>query len=395
MNERIAILGGGQLSYYLCKAARQMGLDTVVVTPNIGSTATFAADESIEGNLDLAQWHSLLAIQDATVTFEVDAISPDLLHRLETIGNAATLSQVSALKLLQDKTVQKRWLNHHDFLTSTAMSFAGERHLALEFAKTHGYPVVQKVARGGYDGQGVQVLRSEADLDKLWPVLSLIEVYIPFRQELTVLVARSTTEEIVGYEPVATYFNDEGHVLDYVIAPAPIPADLASRARLLAEAVISKLGGVGIYAVELFLTADNQLLVNEISARVHNTGNHTLEAAETSQFEQHLRAISGQSLGSTARCAPVTVMRNLLNGVQTLDALTSRPPHQHKEGRAVLHWYGKKPERYLRKMGHITASGDTLEEAWAAVHALEEQLKIWVQSEPPEPARHASSDEFG
>lgn len=376
MKERVAILGGGQLSYFLSTAARNLGLESVVITPNADSPATFAADQSVKGRLDTAQWHALLAVQDATITFEIDAISPALLDRLETIGNSATIAQIRALRLLQDKTTQKRWLTTQGFLTAPAIAFDGERHLAEEFVRAHGFPIVQKLARGGYDGQGVQVITDEKGLDHLWQVTSLLEQYVPFVQELTVLVARSTTGELKGYEPVATNFNNEGNLLDHLIAPAPIGDDLTSRARLLAEAVINRLDGVGIYAVELFLTNDNQLLVNEISARVHNTGNHTLEATATSQYEQHLRAILGWPLASTEPKGPVTVMRNLLNGKQTLNALADRPPHSKAAGKAVLHWYGKQADRYLRKMGHITATGHTEHEAWASIHALETRLGI-------------------
>ena len=141
-----------------------------------------------------------------------------------------------------------------------------------------------------------------------------------------------------------------------------------------------------MYAVELFLTDNNQLFVNEISPRVHNTGNHTLETTKTSQYEQHLRAITGRALGSTARRAPVTVMRNILNVAHPLGDLASELPHEVREGSAVLHWYGKKADRPMRKLGHITAWGNTLEEAWLAVRKVENTLcTLWSIESTSEP----------
>jgi 5-(carboxyamino)imidazole ribonucleotide synthase len=273
--------------------------------------------------------------------------------------------------VLQDKLLQKQWLVRNGLPTLPFRAFAAEDD--AERAGCFGYPLVQKARRGGYDGRGVQIIRSEQQRESLWPVASLIEPFMEGVRELAILAARSSSGEVVCFDPVELIFDGKRNVLDMVVAPAPITQRQAALARAIAHRTLNRLDSVGLFALELFLNRDGDLVINEISPRVHNSGHHTLESCETSQFEQHLRAVIGLPLGSTLQLQPC-VMQNLLSSTENSQIRGSEAfkicnLQQH----TFIHWYGKKTASPGRKMGHVTALGDTTdiarERAAAALHS--------------------------
>jgi 5-(carboxyamino)imidazole ribonucleotide synthase len=220
-----------------------------------------------------------------------------------------------------------------------------------------GLPLVQKSAFGGYDGRGVQIIRTEGDLHRLWPGPSLVEAFVTHDQEIAVLTARGRDGAVVSYPPAGMRFNGQANVLETVTCPARLPAAVARQAVTLAENIVVALGGVGLFAVELFVTGsgpESAVLVNEISPRVHNAGHLTMEAFDTSQFAQHLRAVAGLPLGEVTQTRPA-VMKNILYTPELDVPDAAGPISSEPSANVFVHWYGKKGVKPLRKIGHITA----------------------------------------
>ncbi len=231
---------------------------------------------------------------------------------------------------------------------------------------------VQKAQTGGIDGQGVQIIKTE-NASELWQQPSLVEAFVPHVRELAVLIVRGTSGEVKSYPVVELRFCSETNVLLIANSPARVSAEIEASARSLGERVITAMQGVGVFAIELFETHDGELLVNEISPRVHNSGHMTIEAHECSQYQQHIRAVLGQSLASTEQALP-GAMTNLLYS-DSLAQFLGKPFSAWPESQGThIHWYGKTAARIGRKMGHITSTGDSLDEAVARVALTSKNL---------------------
>jgi len=318
------------------------------------------ADRVLPGAADDLDMAEVLVRDSDIVTFEIEAVGSAVLDRLaaaDAAGEVSVRPGAGVLATLRNKAVQKRWLAAQGLPTAPFQVF-DDAGSALTPATLAGFalPVVQKAQVGGYDGRGVHILRSVADLDRLLPGPCLVEDFVEHVAELAILVARGVGGEIRCYDPVALRFEPDHHILDQVIAPAELTPVLAERCRHLAVAAVEALGGVGVFALELFLTPADEIIINEISPRVHNAGHLTLEACRTSQFEQHIRAIAGLELGSTELVEPAA-MRNLL--WRGAAAPAARLPARVAGSRAHVHWYDKTEGRPWRKMGHLTALGST------------------------------------
>jgi 5-(carboxyamino)imidazole ribonucleotide synthase len=358
---RVGIIGGGQLGWMLCRAAQELHLDTIVLTPQAECPAAAQAGQLLIGGLDDTAAARRLAVAADVITFEIEAVAPSVLELLAAAAESGSVRihpAPSILLLLQSKLRQKLWLDTQDFPTAAFVEGTGSPGDAAA-AKTLGLPMVQKAAFGGYDGRGVQVIRKAADLGGLWPVPSVLETYVADATELAVIVARGMDGSMVTYQPASMHFCPVGNILDTVCAPAAISRDLAARAMRLAEGIVDRLEGVGVFSIEMFLTREGTLLINEISPRVHNAGHLSLEACETSQFEQHLRAVTGMPLRSSAQHRPAA-MKNLLFDAG-LARLCGRPPSHWEgdDGSFAVYWYGKRDGTPRRKMGHVTALADT------------------------------------
>lgn len=359
MTTHVGIYGGGQLGHYLCRAARRLGLETTVISPETECPAASVADHLLVGAFDDLELAARLVQQVDVVTFELEAIPQATLRflaRAEARGEVRVAPGTATLELLQDKAKQKAWMAAQGLPTAGFETHDGpvDGH---GVAARLGLPFVQKLQRGGYDGRGVQVIRSEQELAGLWPEPSICETFLPDVAELAVLVARGRDGSLRSYAPVGLFFDPEHNILETVVAPARIGQEVAEEAGSIARRAIERLEGVGLFAVEMFLRPDGELLINEISPRVHNAGHHTMEACVTSQYEQHLRAITGLPLEDTAQREPA-VMRNLLWSPQ-LERFRGMPGFVESGGgsEVALHWYGKREPKPWRKMGHITCLG--------------------------------------
>ena len=305
---RVGIIGAGQLGAYLCRAARQLGMHTTVLAASPDDIAVPFADAVVLGEDRAAA--ACLPEQVDVVTYEKEDIPGALLDTLDARGNLVVAPDTGVLRLLQNKARQKHWLARHGFPTSEFRVLDGHWR-ADALAGELGDPWVLKTQTGGYDGLGVKVVRAPEDTEAFAGVACIAERFVAHDRELAVVVARGRDGQLASFPVCQLNFDAHGNVLRSVVAPAPVPAATAREATDLATAVVAALKGVGVFAVELFQATDGTLLVNEISPRVHNSGHLTLEACSVTQFELHLRAISGMSLPVIEQRRPAAMVNVL------------------------------------------------------------------------------------
>jgi 5-(carboxyamino)imidazole ribonucleotide synthase len=310
------------------------------------------------------------------LTFEIEGINVQALEKLEDEG-LTVYPSAKTLRTIQNKATQKLFYVDHDIPTASFNRFAYSSEIkdALENGVLI-LPFVWKAAQFGYDGNGVKIIRSVADLDSLPNVACITEEMIPFKNELAVIVARNPSGEIKTYPVVEMEFHPEANQVEYVICPARIPEEIAVKATAIALDVAQAFQHVGLLAVEMFQTKTDDILVNEVAPRPHNSGHYSIEASVTSQFEQHLRAILDLPLGRT-RNKQAGIMVNLvgceghegdvyyenMNKILTLDGVTP-------------HIYGKKQTRPFRKMGHVTIVNMDLAKARKIAEEVKNTIKV-------------------
>jgi 5-(carboxyamino)imidazole ribonucleotide synthase len=357
---RVGIIGGGQLAWMMGKAAETLGIELIVQTPYRDDPAVNIATEAILASIDDEVATARLASRCDVITFENEFVNLEALRPLARQGVCFRPS-LETLAPLLDKYQQRRYLKDIGLPVPrfVALESLAPSPSALQPSSSKhllGFPVVLKACRHGYDGQGTFVVDNQDDLDstcqKLKSTPLLLEEFIPFERELAVIVARSVTGEIAIYPIVET--QQENQVCRRVIIPANIALEIRLKIEKMARHLLEQLQAVGVFGLELFLTHEGKLLINEIAPRTHNSGHYTLDACETSQFEMQLRAVTGLPLGSTALITSGAVMVNLL-GYET-----SRHDYQEKRNQlatiphAYVHWYGKTESRLGRKLGHVT-----------------------------------------
>ena len=359
MAQRIGILGAGQLGGYLCSAAAALNLTTTVLANNANEMAVSLADDALFETDDAVADALELASRCDYITFEKEDVAPEVLNALrkqELAGSIHIAPSVDTMLLLQNKALQKRWLCDKGLPTAEYIEVETNATTA-DLRKRMGSPFVVKSERGGYDGLGVRVINDDDPIENLGTVPSIAERYIDDRREIAVLVVRTEQADTIAYPAVEMVFDPEGNLLRTILAPATLSTELMQQAEALSVSAINHLGSAGVFAVELFY-ADNTLLINEISPRVHNSGHHTLDASPTSQFEQHIRALTGLELGAIEPMQPAALI-NLLCEPELHNVCCSDQQSTQEAPDVFVHWYGKKTRRHLRKMGHLTALDST------------------------------------
>lgn len=371
----IGIVGGGQLGRMLTLAALPLGFRVIVINPEANSPAAQVGAQEIVANLYDPAALSELANRSDYITVEIEHLDADALEKLAAAG--ATINPAPAtIRLIQDKYAQKVFLQKAGIPIAPFCDLPNEA-TAQKVLKDFGGRMLIKAKYGAYDGRGNMVVRSAADIATAFETFAgrelYAEAYIPFEKELAVMVARSTNGEVLTY-PVVQTIHARNICLE-VLSPAPVSSTVRKRAEKLARTVAEHLQGTGMFGIEMFLTKDGKVLVNEIAPRVHNSGHHTIEANRTSQFEQHVRAISGMPLGSVDMAAPAAVMINILgerNGPTELIGLNTALDIPHTS----VHVYGKSPTKVDRKMGHITATGKDVAQARARARKARKAIDI-------------------
>ncbi|HVS58501.1 MAG TPA: 5-(carboxyamino)imidazole ribonucleotide synthase [Candidatus Saccharimonadales bacterium] len=373
--ETIGIIGGGQLGRMLTLAALPLGFNVVVVDPTPHSPAAQVGAEQIVADLYDQAALQELAKRANHITIEIEHLDADALDTLASQGVHINPAPAT-IRLIQDKFAQKRFL-HQAGVPVAPFGGISTRQSAEAALKTFGGRMLIKTRHGAYDGRGNMVVRSSADIDAALKAFKgrklYAEAYVPFVKELAVMVARGLDGSVALY-PVVETIHERNICLE-VIAPAQVDEKVRKQAEQVALRVASLLKGAGMFGIEMFLTKDDRILVNEIAPRVHNSGHYSIEANRTSQFEQHIRAVSGLPLGSTELVVPVAVMINILgerDGPTELKGLADVLAMPFTS----VHIYGKSPTKVDRKMGHITVTGKTPDEVRKRALSARKKLSI-------------------
>ncbi|WP_250432988.1 5-(carboxyamino)imidazole ribonucleotide synthase [Hanstruepera flava] len=373
---KLGILGGGQLGKMMLTETRKFDIFTKVLDPSPEAPCKIASNDFHVG--DLMDYETVVSFgKDVDVlTFEIENVNTDALETLEKQG-VKVFPSSKTLRTIQSKAKQKLFYRDHEIPTADFTRFAYTSE--IEDAVNNGgleFPFVWKSAQFGYDGNGVKVVRSLADLEDLPNVECIAEKMIPFKNELSVIVARNVEGSVKTYPVVEMEFHPEANQVEYVICPARIDDSVAKKAQKIALQTSRAFNHVGLLAVEMFQTQDDKILVNEVAPRPHNSGHQTIEASFTSQFEQHIRAILNLPLGKTDSKVG-GIMVNLVGA----EGYTGNVKYEHIEDIMNMegvtpHIYGKKQTRPFRKMGHVTIVHENISEARQVAEKVKKTIKV-------------------
>lgn len=375
-NFKLGILGGGQLGKMLLNETRKFDIYTCVLDPSEEAPCKIACNEFYKGDLlDYDTVYNFGKNVDV-LTIEIENVNVNALEALEKEGIKVYPSS-KTLKTIQNKATQKLFYRDHEIPTADFSRFAYTSEI-IETIKNGGlsFPFVWKSTQFGYDGKGVKIIRNENDLKDLPKVECITEIMIPFKNELAVIVARNSNGAVKSYPVVEMEFHPEANQVEYVICPARIDDNVAKKAQEVALKISGAFQHVGLLAVEMFQTQNDEILVNEVAPRPHNSGHHTIESSYTSQFEQHLRAILNLPLGKTDSKVG-GIMVNLVGA----EGYTGDVVYQNIESIMDMdgvtpHIYGKKQTRPFRKMGHVTIVNKDINEARNIAENVKKTIKV-------------------
>ena len=368
----LGVLGGGQLGRMLIQSAINYNQDIHVLDPDPNAPCKDISQNFSVGSLQ--DFDTVYAFGQAcdVITVEIENVNTEALSLLQAEGKKV-FPQPEILKLIQDKRAQKAFYHENGIPTA---EFILTENKADVIQNAGFLPAVNKLGRDGYDGRGVQILRTEADLDQAFDSPGLLEKLIDFEKEIAVTVARNESGELIVYPAVECAFHPTANLVEFLFAPADISKEIEEKAQAIAKSVILKLGMVGILAVELFVTKSGEVLVNEIAPRPHNSGHHTIEANFTSQFEQHLRSVLNWPLGNPELRCPAAMINLLGEEGHTGHVLVEGLEEAMSKKGVYLHLYGKKITKPFRKMGHVTILDEQVENLIKRAYQIKEIIKI-------------------
>lgn len=377
---RIGIVGGGQLAKMTSLPAMELGCEIVILEKTRNTPSSSLAAEVLYGNWDDPVNLLSLANKVDVVSLENEFVDANALQEVEDADHMLFPS-AKTIGLVQDKLIQKQTLSDVGIPVAPFIGVNSKQDIE-NHANELGWPMVLKARRNGYDGKGNATLKSIDDIEDAWTKLDgdnrelYLEGFCNFKCELAVMITRSIDGEMVNYPVVESVQKD--HICHIVRAPARINEKLANQAIKIARKAVSTIDGIGTIGVEMFLTEDDQIVLNEMAPRVHNSGHYTIEACECSQFENHVRAITGMPLGSTKMISPAAVMINML-GVEEGTGYPVGIAEALAVDGAHIHVYGKTTSNIGRKMGHITALGETIEEAEKIANQAAQCIRFGAQ----------------
>lgn len=369
--QRIGILGGGQLGRMLIQKGLDWNIPFAVLDPDPDAPCSTLAPFTCG---KLTDHDTVVRFGEACdiITIEIENVSTRALHTLEQMGKKV-YPQPAVVELIQDKRTQKKFYADRGIPTADFILTSGRADVE---AQADFLPAVNKLGREGYDGRGVQLLRSKSDLTKAFDAPGLLEKLIDIDKEISVIVARTADGNVKAYPAVEMVFHPEANLVDYLFSPADVSQDVSQRAEAIAREVITELRMTGILAVEMFLTREGGILVNEVAPRPHNSGHQTIEGNITSQYEQHLRAILNLPLGDTSVKQPAAMV-NLLGE----DGHSGEARYQGLESVLNIpgihvHLYGKRLTKPFRKMGHVTIVDSNIESLRKKATFVKNTLKV-------------------
>ncbi len=362
-NKKIGILGGGQLGKMLLASTRKWNITTHVLDPNNNAPANLCCNNFICGDYKDFDTVYKFGKNLDLITYEIEHVNLKALIKLKEEGVKIYPSPEN-LRVIQNKYLQKKFYIENDIPTAKYLFFKSKNDIIKAISsKKIKFPFVWKSTSMGYDGFGVKIVKNIQDFDRLNDLECICEDLVKLDKELAVIVCRNPNGEIVTYPTVEMEFNNESNQVEYVLCPARISNEISQKANQIALSVSKSFQHIGLLAVELFLTKNKKILVNEVAPRPHNSGHYSIEGAKTNQFDQHIRAILNLPLGDTSSISP-TVMLNLVgdknhNGIvqyKNINELFKFPG-------VNPHIYGKKQTRPFRKMGHITITNTSIVKA--------------------------------
>ena len=370
--QKVGILGGGQLGRMLIQAGIDFDLDISILDPDSNAPCKLFANRFEVGKLTDFDTVYQFGQSVDVLTIEIESVNVDALEKLHQEGKKV-FPQPQVIRTIQDKRLQKQFYQKHQIPSPEFVLI--DNKAALE-AHADFLPAFQKLGKDGYDGRGVQKLDSPADFEHGFENPSLLEKLVDIDKEISVIVARIESGDLSTFPVVELVFHPEHNLVDYLLAPAQITPEQAAKAEALAKEVMLKLDMVGLLAIEMFLTKDGEILVNEVAPRPHNSGHHTIKANGTSQYEQLWRAILDLPLGDTS-AQSLAAMVNVLGA-------SGHTGNAHYEGvndtlgvtGAYLHLYGKKLTKPSRKMGHVTILDQTLEGLEQKIDLIKRSIKV-------------------
>ncbi len=367
----IGILGGGQLGRMLIQSGIDLNLNFHILDPDKEAPCRNFSNFT-QGKL--TDYNTVLEFGQAcdVITIEIENVNTAALQQLANQGKKV-FPQPHLISLIQDKCLQKQFFLENKIPTAEVV-FVKNKEEAKLYAKF--LPAVNKLAREGYDGRGVQVIKDESQLHKAFDAPGLLEKYIDFEKEISIIVARNEQGEIVSYPAVEMVFHKEANLVEYLFSPANLSEKITSKAEKIALQVIETMKLVGILAVEMFVTKEGEVLVNEVAPRPHNSGHQTIEANITSQYEQHLRAILNLPLGDTKIIQPSAMVNILGEPGYEGNAVYNGLDDVLKISSAYVHLYGKKTTKPFRKMGHVTILEDDIDLLKMNALYIKEKLKV-------------------
>lgn len=373
---KLGILGGGQLGKMLLAETRKWDIQTFVLDPSADAPCKIACHQFFQG--DLMDFDTVYDFgkQVDILTFEIELVNLLALEQLESEGKKVYPSP-KTLRKIQNKGVQKSEYIKHQIPTAKFLRFDNIQNLKFNIQNNElAMPFVWKCTEFGYDGYGVKVIRSEKDLENLPNIECIAEEMVPFKNELAVIVVRSAAGEIKTYPVVEMEFHPEANQVEYVICPARIDENVAQKAKEIALKVADVFEPVGLLAVEMFQTENDEILVNEVAPRPHNSGHYSIEASYTSQFENHLRAILNLPLGNT-QSKVAGIMVNLVGA----EGFSGNVKYENIEKILKIdgvtpHIYGKRQTRPFRKMGHVTIVNEDMTEARKIAEDVKNTIRV-------------------
>lgn len=371
-NIKIGVLGGGQLGRMMIQSAINYNLDIAILDPDPNAPCAHLVENFQVGKLTdertVYEWGQSFDL----ITIEIENVSVSALKKLQAEGKKI-YPQPEVIELIQDKRKQKTFYKSNRIPTAAFVLTEDAEDVAKHADML---PAVNKLGKEGYDGRGVRIIRTKPDLAKAFDKPGLLEKLIDFEKELSVVVARNERGETKCFPVVELSYHPEQNLVEFLFAPAQLLIDIEEKAYGLAEQVIAQLGMVGLLAVEMFLTKDGEILVNEVAPRTHNSGHHTIEANGTSQFEQHLRAILNLPLGSTSLITPAAMVNLLGEEGHTGEAIYEGMEKCMEMDGVYIHLYGKKMTKPFRKMGHVTLTDSSVENLKVKARTVKNTLKV-------------------
>ena len=375
----LGVLGGGQLGRMLLTETQKFDIRTAILDASSEAPCKDICNEFVQGSLLNFDTVYAFGKQVDLLTIEIENVNVDALEKLEEEG-LPVYPTPKAIRTIQNKAHQKLFYVDHDIPTASFLRFAYTEEIstAIKHETLH-FPFVWKSARFGYDGKGVKVVKTYSDLDSLPNVECIVETLVPFKNELAVIVARNPNGDLKTFPVVEMEFHPTANQVEYVICPARISTEVAKKAEYIALKTAQAFEHVGLLAVEMFQTEDDEILVNEVAPRPHNSGHYSIEASYTNQFEQHLRAILNLPLGDTASKVG-GIMVNLVGAEEhtgpviykNLERLLATPG-------VTPHIYGKKLTKPFRKMGHVTIVHENIDRAREIAQKVKETVKVESQ----------------